>query len=235
MFELNRIFRIPGTLRRRFPMSSSHPSRQLDGGRRQTVEPVRGGRRRVGRREREPGPTRGGRGCAAIGVALLAALSFLAGAGGAGCRVRRDFGFGAASRCPRAAARAAPSAPRSPAPLRSAPRSTPPCPSSPSRGGSPWLSAGGVPALRAAPGPVRGWGHPGALGADGRADRGRACARPGSRVGVPLAPALVASARDRRQREQQVQQRRDVPQPAADPGGGAIRRPWNSGQGPLRG
>ena len=65
-------------------MSNSHPSRALDGRHRQTVDPVRGGRKRVGRRGREPGPTRGGRGGAAIGAALVAVLSIPAGVGAGG-------------------------------------------------------------------------------------------------------------------------------------------------------
>ena len=65
-------------------MSSFHPFRALDGRHRQTVEPVREGRKRVGRRGREPGPTRGGRGGAAIGAALVAALSFPSGVGAGG-------------------------------------------------------------------------------------------------------------------------------------------------------
>ena len=65
-------------------MSNSHPSRASDGWRRQAVEPVRGGRKRVGRQGRRPGPTRGGRGGAAIGAALVAALSIPAGVGAEG-------------------------------------------------------------------------------------------------------------------------------------------------------
>ena len=65
-------------------MSNSHPSGALDGRHRQTVEPVREGRERVGRRGREPGPARGGRGGAAIVAALVAALSIPAGVGAGG-------------------------------------------------------------------------------------------------------------------------------------------------------
>lgn len=65
-------------------MPISRPSRALGGRRRQTVEPIRGGRERVGGRGREPGPAGGGRGGAAIGAALVAVLSIPArvGAGG---------------------------------------------------------------------------------------------------------------------------------------------------------
>ena len=65
-------------------MLNSRPSRASGGRRRQTVEPIRGGRKRVGRRGREPRPARGGRGGAAVGTALVAILSIppSAGAGG---------------------------------------------------------------------------------------------------------------------------------------------------------
>ena len=97
------------------------------------------------------------------------------------------------------------------------------------------LPACGVSALRAAPGPVCEWSGAGAMERDGGADRGRVRGRPGSRRCDPLASPPLAAARPRRPRGQQVQQQRDVSQPAADPGGGALRTSRDDGQGAPRG
>ena len=97
------------------------------------------------------------------------------------------------------------------------------------------LPACGVSALRAAPGPVCERGGAGAVDRDGGADRGGARGCPGSRRGDPLASPPLAAARPRRPRDQQVQQQRDVSQPAADLGRGAFRTPRNDGQGAPRG
>ena len=64
----------------------------------------------------------------------------------------------------------------------------------------------------------------------GRIDGGLALA-PLPEGSVLWQPAPLASARLHRPRNQQVQQQRDVPQPAPHPRGGAFRRPGDDGQG----
>ena len=87
-----------------------------------------------------------------------------------------------------------------------------------------------LPPVRFADGVVRAlWAQMG-----GRIEGG-ARGRPGSRRGGPLASPPFASARPRRPRDQQVQQQRDVPQPAPDPGGGTLRTSRDDGQGAARG